>query len=56
MMLGTYTKLKFTNLNYNLKYTLAAAALGELTGLFPINQFKLTGPKMRPRILSFKQL
>ena len=33
--------------------TLAAAALGELTGLFPINRLKLTGLKkiqMRPGI------
>ena len=38
---------------------MAAAALGELTGLFPINQLKLTGLKkglMRPRISRVNRL
>ena len=38
---------------------MAVAALGVLTGLFPINQLKLAGFKkilMRPRILSFNRL
>ena len=54
-----YTVKRLKTGTSHLKIRLAAAALGELTGLFPINQFKLTGFKkilMRLRILSFNQL
>jgi len=45
--------------SYHLSILLAAAALGELTELFPINQLKLTGSKkclVRPGIWRVNRL